>query len=65
LQQGEKPHQMVERVLSGMPEDLRLPFLAHAEQRAKQTGDLEILRALKEYRRLHLPPTSTKPLPID
>ena len=48
-----KQPQTVEELLDAMPLDDRLPFLAWAEQRYRQQGDLTMLRALKAYRAKH------------
>ena len=42
-------------VLSDLPEPERLPYLAILEQAAKQDKDFNRLRAIEEYRKLHLP----------
>ena len=52
-QQQRVPGASVDQVLSEMPEHERLPMLAYFEQRAKQEGDLEILRDLRAYRAKH------------
>jgi len=53
---------MMRQALEEMPVADRLPFLAHAEQRAKRENDLEILRAIKDYRRMIASdPRSTRP----
>jgi len=49
----EQPLQVVERVMSGVPEALRWEALAHLEQRARHQGWLAELRALREYRKAH------------
>jgi hypothetical protein len=59
-QDKRRPGLSVQLGLEGMPEADQLPFLAHAEQRAKQEGNLEMLRAIKDYR-LMLNRPSTKP----
>jgi hypothetical protein len=56
-----KPALSVQQVLEEMPESDRLSFLAHAERRAKQEGNLQMLRALKKYRRMISPPSTTTP----
>lgn len=44
---------VAEKVLLEMPEPDRLPFLARVEQRARQAGDLEMLREARAYRAKH------------
>jgi hypothetical protein len=53
------------RVLSEVPPEQHQYRLEQAEQMFKREGDLPRLRALKEYRAKHLPPTSTKLRLID
>jgi hypothetical protein len=43
--------QTVMEMLERLPEHRRLQSLAYWEQKAKETGDLEILRGIKEVRR--------------
>lgn len=46
------------------PADL-WPLIAHLEQAAKEDQDFQRLRAIREYRKLHSSPTSTKQPPAD
>ena len=48
----------LEVVLKTFPKGERLLVLAQLEQAMRQRGDLARLRAIKEYRRLHSPPTN-------
>ena len=51
-----KPYQwgtVAEKVILAMPEPDRLPFLAHVEQKARQSGDLEMLRETRAFRAKH------------
>jgi hypothetical protein len=41
----------MERVLSEMPEVDREPFLAWLEHRARDRGDLDVLRVIRDYRK--------------
>jgi hypothetical protein len=50
-------------VLKTFPKGERLLVLAQLEQAMRQRGDLARLRAIKEYRRLHSPPTTSTKLP--
>ena len=45
-------------VLGDYPEPERPVFLAFLEEGCRRRGDLARLRAIKEYRRLHSPPTN-------
>ncbi len=48
--------------LEGLPQAEVLPFLAHAEQQARQQGDFLMVRAILDYRdHLASSPTSTEP----
>ena len=53
----------LEVVLKTFPKGERLLVLAQLEQAMRQRGDLARLRAIKEYRRLHSPPTTSTKLP--
>ena len=55
----------IRRVLQEVPPEQHQYRLEQAEQIFKREGNLALLRALKEYRTKHLPPTSTKPRLID
>jgi hypothetical protein len=55
------PLQQAEQVLDPIPDQERPARLAYLEQRAKREGALPELRALREYRAKHYPPTSTRP----
>ena len=55
--------QAVRKVLAPIPLGERPALLAYLEQEAKRESDLQTLRALREYRRLHQ--TSTPQLPKD
>jgi hypothetical protein len=58
--------QTIAEVLEPMEPRDRLPFLAYAEQRARAEGDLEALRAIKDYREMSRSlQTSTKPPETD
>ena len=50
----------VQEVLSDMEPADRLPFLAYAEQRARQDSDLVRLRAIRDYRAM-MSKASTEP----
>lgn len=52
---------MVQEKLQQLPLAEHLPFLALVEQRAKAAGDLQILRAIKDYRAMVSSPTLTRP----
>ena len=47
---------VVERELEQIPPEERLAFLAVVEQHAKERADLQMLRAIKEYRQLSIKP---------
>ena len=49
-QAPDRPGRIVQRVLQGMPETDRLPFLAYLAQKARQAHDTEILEAVQDYR---------------
>jgi hypothetical protein len=49
----DKAVEILERVLSEMPEGDRLPFLAHLEQKARQEADLQRIRVFRAYRAKH------------
>ena len=53
----------LEVVLKTFPKGERLLVLAQLEQAMRQRGDLARLRAIKEYRQLHSPPTTSTKLP--
>jgi len=58
----ERLGRVVREKLQQLPPEEHLPFLALVEQRAKAAGDLQMLRALKQYREMmSSSPTSTKP----
>jgi hypothetical protein len=44
-----------------LPPAERLPFLAVVEQRAKAAGDLQMLRAIKDYKKMMREALSTLP----
>lgn len=52
---------VVARELEALPPAERLPFLAVVEQRAKAEGDLQMLRAIKDYKKTLLSLPSTQP----
>jgi hypothetical protein len=45
---------VVSRELEALPQNECLPFLERVERRAKSDGDLQMLRAIKEYRSFQL-----------
>lgn len=51
----EKPSDLLARLLREHQEPDPRAILAWLEQRAKQRGDLETLRAVRDFRRDHLP----------
>jgi hypothetical protein len=60
-----RPGLWVWKVLADKPDAQRLPFLAHAEQRAKRESDLLMLRAIRDCRAMleagELPPADKAP----
>jgi hypothetical protein len=51
----------MERILSEMPEMDREPFLAWLEHRARDRGDQEVLRVIRDYRQSSSLPTPRQP----
>lgn len=51
----------MEAVLADIPPADRLPFLAYLEQEAKREGDLEGLRAIRDWRAQNPASPSTEP----
>jgi hypothetical protein len=57
-----RPGLVIQEELRQLPPEEHLPFLALVEQRAKAASDLQMLRAIKDYREMSRSlPTSTKP----
>ena len=55
-----RPGSMIQQQLERLPEGERLAAAAYLEQRAKQSSDLEVLRAVRDYRQMLANPTSTE-----
>ncbi len=49
---SQRPGQTVETILEQLDPSERLPFLAVVEQKALRSGDLEMLRGLRDYRKM-------------